>query len=57
MKEADEIAAQIEKSSEQGKSILPTLNEADKLTLQAELNAVKDKHSRISGKGSSYQSG
>lgn len=48
-KESENIAAEIEKCCEQSKAILPTLNEADKLTLQAQLSAAKDKHARIAG--------
>lgn len=33
---------------QQGKAILPTVSEADKLTLSEQLNGMKDKHGRIS---------
>lgn len=47
--DADKIGDEIEKIIQQGKAVLPTVSEADKLTLSEQLNGMKDKHSRISG--------
>lgn len=46
--EASKIGDEIEKIMQQGKAILPTVSEADKLTLSEQLNGMKDKHGRIS---------
>lgn len=46
--EASKIGDEIDKIMQQGKSILPTVSEADKLTLSEQLNGMKDKHGRIS---------
>ena len=46
--EAGKIGDEIEKIIQQGKAILPTVSEADKLTLSEQLNGMKDKHGRIS---------
>lgn len=45
--DADKIGDEIEKIIQQGKTVLPTVSEADKLTLSEQLNGMKDKHSRI----------
>jgi len=45
--DADKIGDEIEKIIQQGKAVLPTVSEADKLTLSEQLNGMKDKHSRI----------
>jgi nesprin-1 len=46
--EASKIGDEIDKIMQQGKAILPTVSEADKLTLSEQLNGMKDKHGRIS---------
>lgn len=46
--EAGKIGDEIEIIIQQGKAILPTVSEADKLTLSEQLNGMKDKHGRIS---------
>jgi nesprin-1 len=46
--EAGKIGDEIEMIIQQGKAILPTVSEADKLTLSEQLNGMKDKHGRIS---------
>jgi nesprin-1 len=46
--EAGKVGDEIEKIIQQGKAILPTVSEADKLTLSEQLNGIKDKHGRIS---------
>lgn len=46
--EAGKIGDEIEMIIQQGKAILPTVTEADKLTLSEQLNGMKDKHGRIS---------
>jgi nesprin-1 len=46
--EASKIGDEIEKIMQQGKAVLPTVSEADKLTLSEQLNGMKDKHGRIS---------
>lgn len=46
-KEAMQISDDIDKITEQGKAILPTVSEADKLSLSEQLKAMRDKHARI----------
>ncbi|XP_032455805.1 nesprin-1 isoform X11 [Nasonia vitripennis] len=48
-KEAKEYADDIEKIVQQGKSILPTISDADKLELSELLKNMKEAHSRVSG--------
>lgn len=45
--EAIQISDDIDKITEQGKAILPTVSEADKLSLSEQLKTMRDKHSRI----------
>ncbi|KAJ9594434.1 hypothetical protein L9F63_014159, partial [Diploptera punctata] len=45
---AGKIGDEIENIIQQGKAILPTVSEADKLMLSEQLNAMKDKHGHIS---------
>nr|CAD7429520.1 unnamed protein product [Timema monikensis] len=47
--EADQMRSDLERIIDQGKAILPTVSEADKLTLSEQLNAIKDRHARIAG--------
>lgn len=47
-KEAQEYADDIEKITQQGKSILPTISDADKLELSEMLKNMKEAHSRVS---------
>ena len=46
-KEAKEYADDIEKIVQQGKSILPTISDADKLELSEKLKNMKEAHSRV----------
>lgn len=46
-KEAQQVSEDIDKITEQGKAILPTISEADKLSLSEQLKAMRDKHARI----------
>ena len=46
-KEAKEYADDIEKISQQGKSILPTISDADKQELSEQLKSMKDAHNRV----------
>lgn len=41
------VKTDIDKINEQGKAILPTISESDKLTLNDTLNSLKNRHSRI----------
>lgn len=45
--ESAQISDDIDKIIEQGKAILPTVSEADKLSLSEQLKSMKDKHARI----------
>lgn len=54
MSDAQNIGQEIENYMEEAKSIYPTLNEADKLTLQSQLSGLKDKHARIIGNAIFY---
>ncbi|XP_068085330.1 muscle-specific protein 300 kDa [Anabrus simplex] len=45
--EAEQMHGSIDNIMQQGRAILPGVSEADKLTLSEELNAIKDKHARI----------
>lgn len=47
--EAGKTGKEITKVCEEGKSVIPQLNEADKLILQTQLNTAKDKHGRLLG--------
>ncbi|XP_072386756.1 muscle-specific protein 300 kDa isoform X12 [Diabrotica undecimpunctata] len=44
---AKKIQGSIEKVTEQGKAILPTITESDKITLNDTLNSLKDRHRRV----------
>lgn len=46
-KEAKEIRNDVEKITEQGKAILPTVNESDKISLNDTVQSLKDRHGRI----------
>jgi len=48
-KEAERVAADIEKCGDEGKSFMPSLSEPDKLTLQAYISNLQDKHKRLGG--------
>ncbi|KAF3420921.1 hypothetical protein E2986_09204 [Frieseomelitta varia] len=48
-KEAKEYADDIEKLIQQGKSILPTVSDADKLELNEQLQNMKEAHGRVAG--------
>lgn len=48
-KEANEYAEEIENITQQGKSILPTIGDADKLELSEQLKNMKDAHRRVAG--------
>lgn len=48
-KEAKEYADDIEKILQQGKSILPTVSDADKLELNEQLQNMKEAHGRVAG--------
>lgn len=48
-KEAKEYADDIEKLMQQGKSILPTVTDADKLELNEQLQNMKEAHGRVAG--------
>ncbi|XP_046474495.1 muscle-specific protein 300 kDa isoform X6 [Neodiprion pinetum] len=48
-KEANEYADEIENITQQGKSILPTISDADKLELSEQLKNLKDSHRRVAG--------
>ncbi|XP_043257160.1 nesprin-1 isoform X11 [Colletes gigas] len=48
-KEANEYADDIEKIIQQGKSILPTVSDADKLELNEQLQNMKEAHGRVAG--------
>lgn len=48
-KEAQEYGDDIEKISQQGKSILPTVSDVDKQELSKQLNDMKEAHGRIAG--------
>ncbi|XP_012271233.1 nesprin-1 isoform X8 [Orussus abietinus] len=48
-KEAKEYADDVEKITQQGKSILPTISDADKLELSDRLKSMKDAHGRVAG--------
>ncbi|XP_012253400.2 muscle-specific protein 300 kDa isoform X14 [Athalia rosae] len=48
-KEANEYAEEIEKITQQGKSILPTIGDADKLELSEQLKNMKEAHRRVAG--------
>lgn len=48
-KESLQISDDIDRITEQGKAILPTVSEADKLSLSEQLKAMRDKHARIAG--------
>lgn len=48
-KEANEYADDIEKLMQQGKSILPTVTDADKLELNEQLQNMKEAHGRVAG--------
>lgn len=41
------VSEDIGKISEQGKAVLPTISESDKITLKETLNNLKDRHNRI----------
>lgn len=45
--QAQKVKVDIDKITEQGKAILPTISESDKLTLNDTLNSLKNRHSRI----------
>lgn len=45
--DAQRVQGDIEKITEQGKAILPTISESDKLTLNDTLNGLRDRHSRV----------
>lgn len=47
-KEAAQVSDDIDRITEQGKAILPTVSEADKFNLSEQLKAMRDKHARIS---------
>lgn len=47
--EAKRVQNNIDKIFEQGKAIIPTISEADKIALNELLNNMKDRHNRISG--------
>lgn len=44
---SNKVQGDIEKIKEQGKAILPTISESDKLTLSDTLNSLGDRHNRI----------
>nr|XP_034172930.1 nesprin-1 isoform X14 [Osmia lignaria] len=48
-KEAKDYADDIEKILQQGKSILPTVSDADKLELNEQLQNMKEAHGRVAG--------
>nr|XP_033322974.1 nesprin-1 [Megalopta genalis] len=48
-KEAQEFTDDIEKILQQGKSILPTVSDADKLELNEQLRNMKEAHGRVAG--------
>lgn len=48
-KEAKEYADDIEKIMQQGKSILPTVSDADKLELNEQLQNMREAHGRVAG--------
>ncbi|KAL7297367.1 hypothetical protein TKK_0009753 [Trichogramma kaykai] len=48
-KEAKEYADDIEKIVQQGKSILPTISDADKQELSEQLKNMREQHSRVAG--------
>ncbi|ERL91661.1 hypothetical protein D910_08989, partial [Dendroctonus ponderosae] len=47
IQDSQRVAQDIGKICEQGKAILPTISESDKITLKETLNNLKDRHNRI----------
>lgn len=47
IQDSQRVGEEINKISEQGKAILPTISESDKITLKEMLNNLKDRHNRI----------
>ncbi|XP_066252950.1 muscle-specific protein 300 kDa isoform X4 [Euwallacea similis] len=47
IKNSQQVGKDIEKISEQGKAILPTISDSDKITLKETLNNLKERHNRI----------
>ncbi|XP_066158002.1 muscle-specific protein 300 kDa isoform X10 [Euwallacea fornicatus] len=47
IKDSEQVGEDIGKISEQGKAILPTISESDKITLKETLNNLKERHNRI----------
>lgn len=45
--EAKKVSDDIEKITEQGKAILPTISESDRLSLNEALNSMRDRHNQI----------
>ncbi|KAJ8930094.1 hypothetical protein NQ314_017138, partial [Rhamnusium bicolor] len=45
--DAEQVQGDIDKITEQGKAILPTISESNKLTLNDTLNSLRDRHSRV----------
>ncbi|XP_044734627.1 nesprin-1 [Chrysoperla carnea] len=45
--EAESISDEIDQINEQGKAILPTISDADKLLLSEQISDLRDKHTRI----------